>query len=77
MAQNRSIPDSSNSENVLTIKLIDLLPENSKKRFLEALLNLASEANSSEKSRDLVTIVKEAEKNTGLEKTQYVSSASL
>lgn len=77
LAQNRSIPDSSYSQNVLTIRLIDLLPENSNKRFLEALYNLASKANSTEKSRDLVAIVKEAEKKTGLEKIQYVSSASL
>lgn len=77
LAKNKSIPDLSFSQNVMTIRLIDLLPENGSDKLIKALEKLAAEANSFEKSKELESVVKKANEKSGLEKIQHIASASL
>jgi translation elongation factor EF-G len=77
LAKNKSIPDLSFSQNVMTVRLIDLLPENSSDKLIKALEKLASEANSLEISKELESVVKKANAKSGLEKIQHVATASL
>ncbi|MGY6523504.1 MAG: hypothetical protein ACXIUD_17365 [Mongoliitalea sp.] len=77
LAKNKSIPDLSFSQNVMTIRLIDLLPDGNSNKLLETLNKLASEVNFSEKSKEIELIIKKANDKSGLEKIQHVTSATL
>lgn len=73
LAHNKSIPDLSFSQNVMTIRLIDSLPENGNIKLIQALENIALEANNTDKSKELRSLLDKLNEKSGLEKNQHLA----
>lgn len=77
LAKNNSVPDLSFSQNVMTIRLVDLISDYLGDDIIKVLEERASKANENDKKTEIRKIIKAAEKLNGLEQSQALLGGAL